>query len=359
MSNNIFLFLCLCYTLHMKILHVITKGEVGGAQQVVLNLARQQKNSGHEVTITWGDGEYLREEAQKLKINYTNFKYLKRSINPLFGLFFIWELKKYLQKNNFDTIHFHSSNTLIGAIAPKIIRDKKIKAIFTFHGLSVLDPNYETSLLKRIIFWSYFKLFLILIDEKIFLCNYNLNIAKKIKLVKNGTIIHNQPSFDNLNSPSREEAQKILSEKYKITLADKFVIGSVGRLAYPKNYEFIISIFPEILKIKPNAVCVIIGEGPERKKYEALIEKLNLKNNIFLIGEIKNGTNYIKAFDLLVLPSKYEGMSITLLDAKVAGIKILASNVGGNAEILTADQIYKLDNEGDFIKKLKTTKIYE
>jgi len=335
----------------MTILHVITKGEVGGAQQVVLNLARQQKNSGHAVTVAWGDGDYLKEELQKSKIAYTNFTNLKRSYNPLLGLFFIWEIKNYLRDNSFDQVHFHSSNALSGAIGAKISRHNSPKTIFTFHGLSVLDPNYETNILKRIVFWLYFKFFLMFIDEKIFVCNYNLEIAKKIKLIKNGSVTYNKPHLENKNYLAREDAQKILSEKCKTSLTGKFIIGSIGRLAYPKNYEFIISIFPEILKIKPNSTCIIIGEGPERKKYEELIEKLNLKNNIYLAGEIKNGTDYLKAFDLLVLPSKYEGMPIILLDAKLAGIKILATNIGGSSEILNADELYQLDNVDDFISK--------
>ncbi|MBU4217085.1 glycosyltransferase [Candidatus Parcubacteria bacterium] len=335
----------------MKILYIITKGEIGGAQQVVLNLARQQKKEGHDVVVGWGDGESLRNELQKSNIAYKNFAYLKRSYNPLFVLFFVWEIKKYLSNNNFDLVHFHSSNTLPGAIGVKISNKKSPKTIFTFHGLSVLDPNYETNTLKRIIFWVYFKLFLLFIDENIFVCNYNLETAKKIKLVKNGTVIYNWIDENELKLLPREEARRSMATEYKITnLDNKFIIGSIGRLAYPKNYEFLINIFPKILKLKPNAVCIIFGEGPEREKYEKLINKFELSDIFFLPGEFKNAMDYLKAFDLFVLPSKYEGMPMVLLGALIAETKILASNVGGNKEILSDNQLYNLDDEETFLK---------
>jgi len=127
----------------------------------------------------------------------------------------------------------------------------------------------------------------------------------------------------------RETARKFLEEKIKINLKDKFLIGSIGRLDYSKNYEFLIKVFPEILKVKPEAIAIVIGEGPERKKLENLIEKGDLKEKIFLIGELKDASKYLKAFDLFVLPSRYEGLSIILIESLFAQIPILASDVGG------------------------------
>jgi len=335
----------------MNILHIITKGEIGGAQQVVLSLARQQRREGHHVTIAWGEGDYLRDICQKEKINYFNFTNLKRSYNPLSGLFFINEARKYSIQNNFDIVHFHSSNTIPGAIGIKMAK-KASQTIFTFHGLSVLDSNYETNIFLRSFFWLYFKFFLLFINKKIFVCNYNLEIAKKIRLIPDGEVVYNAIDSDTLNFYSKEEAQKIISQKYHLDLSDKFIIGSIGRLAYPKNYEFLISIFPEIIKIKNNAIGIIVGEGPERQKYEKLIDELNLKNKIHLIGEIKNASDFLKMFDLFVLPSKYEGLSMTLLETKVAGVEVLASNVGGSCEILDNSNIYNLDDASDFLQKL-------
>jgi len=134
-----------------------------------------------------------------------------------------------------------------------------------------------------------------------------------------------------------------------------YVVGSIGRLAYPKNYEFLIKTFPDILKAKPNVICIIIGDGPDRNSLQLLADSLQLQDKVFLIGEIKDAYKYLKAFDLFVLPSIYEGLSISLIETLFAKVPTLAANVGGNAEILDKEQLYSLKNKQEFIEKIKNT----
>lgn len=81
---------------------------------------------------------------------------------------------------------------------------------------------------------------------------------------------------------------------------------------------------------------------------------MGAEQDFFLVGALKESYKYIKAFDVFVLPSRYEGLSISLLEALFAGIPILATNVGGNSEIVNHDarQLYELNNYNEFIKKL-------
>jgi len=134
-------------------------------------------------------------------------------------------------------------------------------------------------------------------------------------------------------------------------LKGKFLLGSIGRLSYQKNYEFLIKTFPEILKVDDRAVLVVIGDGPQRTTCERLISELNLREKIFLVGELPNGARYLKAFDLFVLPSRYEGLPVTLAECLFAGVPTLASGVGGNDEIVRRECLYQLDDREDFIQK--------
>jgi glycosyltransferase involved in cell wall biosynthesis len=336
----------------MKVLIIITHGNVGGATNFVFWLAKGLKEKEVKVNVGFGEGEYLKEKLKKEKIEFVNFKWLKRTHNPLSNLFFIFEIKKFLDKEKFDICHFNSTNALLGAIGAKISKSKP-KTVFTIHGLSILDPNYKKNLWLKPIYWLIFKFLFHFIDIPVFVAKKNLEVAKKIKLVKDGVIIYNgipEPQF-----LEREIARNFFEEKIKIDLKNKFLIGSIGRLDYQKNYEFLIKVFPEILKIKPEAIAIIIGEGTERKKLENLIEKKSLKEKIFLIGELKDASRYLKAFDLFVLPSRYEGLSITLIEAFLAQISILASDVGGNKEIVGENFVFELNNRNDFILKLKKT----
>jgi glycosyltransferase involved in cell wall biosynthesis len=385
----------------MKILLVITKAVVGGAQMSVLNLARELKMRGHEIIVGFGDGDFLPAELEKENIPYVRFRNLKRTHNPLAGLFFAWEMKNFLQKKSplpskdspsfsrrgvgvvlgdgsppllfkegsgggsltpplfqggvrggFDAVHFNSSNALPGALGVKLA-DKKIKTVFTFRGMSMLDEHYQINKILKFIYRLFFKIFLTFVDAPVFVSQENLDKFGRGQLTAKGVLIYNGLNPAKLNFFNKDESQKFLAEKSGQKYAyfsDKYFIGSIGRLDYQKNYEFLINIFPEILKIKPEAIAVIIGGGPEEEKYRALIKKNNLGEKIFLLGSIANASRYIKAFDLFILPSRYEGLSITLIEALFAGLPVLTSDVGGNKETVGAsEELYGLDKQTDFL----------
>src|SRR6056297_364559 len=373
----------------MKIFLLITKAEVGGAQMSVLNLARGLKDRGVEVKVGFGEGEFLPQELKKEGIPYTRFKNLKRTHNPLINLFFIREVKKYFDKNKFEVVHINSSNALFAALGVKLSRTKP-KTVFTFRGMSLLDDNYRQTPFLKVFYKIFFKFFLKFVDEPVFVSKHNLELGKKLGLVKKENLVYNGLDKSVLNFYTQEEAKEKLQshlsashskeggsgflplsegeikrgceDKEEIEGAvrgdfpfqDYFLIGSIGRLAYQKNYEFLINIFPEILKIKPNAIAVIIGDGPKKEEYEEMIREKKLQNNIFLVGSLSNASRYLKAFDLFILPSRYEGLSITLIETLFAGVPVLTTRVGGNPETLPSEQeLYELDKEKDFLEKFK------
>ncbi len=343
------------YNINMfKILIIVTKGEVGGAQMSVLNLAKKLKEYGHDVCVGFGDGDFLKDELTKSSISFYQFKYLKRTHDPLANLFFVHEIQNFLDKNNFQVVHFNSSNSLFGAIGAKLGK-KKIKTVFTLRGMSLLDKNYQTNpILKFLYFWL-FKFLLSFVDVKIFVSRSNCEFAKSINLLPNGVVIYNGLPTDELQFLPRDESKKFFSPAANIDLSDKFIIGSIGRLDYAKNYEFLINNFSKILEAKNNTVLFIIGGGKEKEIYQRLINSENLNNKIFLLDEIKNAYQYINGFDLFVLPSRYEGLSITLIEALSSSVPILASNVGGNAELLADErELFKLNDVQNFIDKLET-----
>jgi glycosyltransferase involved in cell wall biosynthesis len=338
----------------MKILLVITKGEIGGAQVAVLNIAKQLRLKGMDVGIGSGEGAYLAQEAAKSDIPIIRFKWLKRTHNPLINIFYINELRKFLNHNRYDAVHFHSSNALIGGLGARWSKNSP-KTVFTFHGLSMLDENYEAGKAVKYFYYLYFKFFLSYIDKKIFVCQRDYDAARKQKLVSAGTVIHNSLDISDTDFLPIGTVKSELENLLNISLGGKYLIGSIGRLAYPKNYEFLIGVFPKILEIKQNAVLIIIGGGPEKQKYQELIDKSGLGSSIFLAGAINDAFRYLKSFDLFVLPSIYEGLSLTLIETLAAGRPILASRVGGNQELLenSPDQLYELNNQTDFLEKFK------
>ena len=233
----------------MKILLVITKAEIGGAQAFVLTLAKGLKDNGHQVSVASGVGNFLPIELKKENIPYFHLKSLKRSINPFIAISFIFELKVLINKEGFDVVHFNSTNVLTGIFSVKMSMYNP-KTVFTVHGLSIIDSNYKASILLKISFKVYFKFFTNYIDKIVFVSNYNLAEATNQGIVKNGVVIYNGLEITKDYFLDRDSARRELSKITGQDLTDAYLIGSIGRLAYPKNYEFLIKIWLEIKKIK-------------------------------------------------------------------------------------------------------------
>jgi len=337
----------------MKILLVITKAEIGGAQVFVLNLARSLHRLGHKVEVAAGNGNYLPEELDREGIPFYHLKSLKRDVSIIESFLFIFDILKLLKKHKYDIVHLNSSNTLISALPARFVKNNP-KIIFTFHGLSLLDKNYEINAIAKFFTKLYFKFFLNFVDRSVFVSELNSIESQEENLIKDGSVILNGLDEQKLGFLQAAEARKFFAEKTKIDLTNSFLIGSTGRLAYQKNYEFLITNFCEIQNKIPNAKVIIIGDGPNKKSFQDRIAKLGIEKDFFLLGAIKDSSQYIKAFDLFTLPSRYEGLSISLIEAVLAGIPILASDVGGNSEILGVDsnQLFILNDIDDYIEKL-------
>lgn len=336
----------------MKILLVITKAVVGGAQMSVLNLAREMKKRGHEVFVGFGEGDFLPQELDKEKIPFYRFDFLRRTHNPFNIFYFITEIKKYVSEGHFDVVHFNSSNSLPGALGAKLA-SPKTRTVFTFRGMSMLDEHYQINQILKFFYRLYFKFFLLFVDAPVFVSGENFEKFGRGQLTRRGRLVYNGLDETKLIFISSQEARSWLSVKVGHNLAGKYLIGSIGRLDYAKNYEFLIEILPQVLKIRPDAVVVIMGEGSERAKYESLIEEKNLADKVFLIGDVPNGGRYLRAFDLFVQTSRYEGLSIALIETLFARVPILTSDVGGNRETVGNfdPEIYQLDNREEFLFK--------
>ena len=336
-----------------------TRADMGGVQVFIRDLARDLKRRGILVTVGFGPkGDFLVSELHKLNITYVRFRRLKRSHNPFTSLAFISEFKRFLNNNNFTTIHINSSNALAAAAAARKCK-RRPRTIFTVHGLSLLDKNYKKAAWFKSFYLFYFKFFLKYIDKLIFISQENQAQAHKLNICQEDYIIYNGLEPSSIGMLDHYEAQARLSSvsspKLRLNWVDSFTIGSVGRLSYQKNYNFLIRVFPEILRIIPNAKLIIIGEGEDRARLEEMIKTNKLEKSIFLTGNIVNAAKYLPAFDLFVLPSRYEGQPLTLIETLFAGLPMLVTKVGGNSEILndSVDQMYKLNDEDDFLKKFK------
>lgn len=140
--------------------------------------------------------------------------------------------------------------------------------------------------------------------------------------------------------------QKRLSMRKELNIDNNFVVGHVGGFNHQKNHEFLIEIFREILKIKPNSILVLIGDGPLKTEIER--KALDIKSSIMYIGTVDNVQDYLHAMDVMILPSLYEGLPLVAIEWQINGLPCLLSDsitkdcaFSNNVKFLSLNKSYK------------------
>jgi glycosyltransferase involved in cell wall biosynthesis len=129
--------------------------------------------------------------------------------------------------------------------------------------------------------------------------------------------------------------------------ADRFLIGSVGRLSIEKGYNFLIDAVDRLIKDGHNIFLLIIGEGDIRGDLEAQIERLGLRDRIQLTGYQSNTIELYRAMDLFVLASLREGLPNALLEAMAMEVPVVATRVGGIPQVICDRENGVLVEPGD------------
>ena len=129
----------------------------------------------------------------------------------------------------------------------------------------------------------------------------------------------------------KEREQKILEymkeeirTKIKIPV-DAFVVGHIGRFSKQKNHEFLIQIFKIICDRMPNAFLLMIGMGDQKKNIESQLNHWKLEGKYIILSNRTDIPDLLKAMDVFVFPSLYEGAPVTLIEAQKIGIPCFIS----------------------------------
>lgn len=103
------------------------------------------------------------------------------------------------------------------------------------------------------------------------------------------------------------------------------VLGYVARFSHVKNHEFLINTFKEFLKIKSNSILVLVGDGALRAETEKLANQLGVYDKVRFLGVRPDVQDIVNAFDVFVMPSRYEGLGIVIIEAQANGLPCVIS----------------------------------
>jgi len=159
------------------------------------------------------------------------------------------------------------------------------------------------------------------------------------KIVTNWGINQNKifVIYNAFNPPTVNLSKEELRNKYSFK---SFTIVSPGRLVPWKGFLELIDLIPDLKKINKDVKLVIIGEGPLRGEIESKVMEKDLKESVILLGRLPHikALEVIKASDLFVLNTSYEGFSHFILEAQALGTPVITTEVGGNVEIIVNEE---------------------
>ena len=293
----------------IRVLHSELQSNIGGIEAFLLNLTKTIDKTNLQFDFLMrGNNPYLENTLK----NYGANIYKVPSGMSNYCRF----VKNILVKNNYDFVHVHK-NSAANIVLPLMVKKfTNAKLIVHSHNTSPSSGSKIAIMLHKIN-----RNKLMQLSDYRFACSDTAAewmfgddyTDKQVKIIKNGII-----TKDYVYDPKVREQMR-----QQLNLEGKFVIGDVGAFREQKNHKFLLDIFSQ-LDI-PNAELVLVGDGNLREKIETRTKELGIQNKVKFLGSRNDINRVLQGFDLFVMPSLWEGLSVSAVEAQASGLRLILS----------------------------------
>lgn len=323
-----------------KITHLITTIERGGAEKQLLTLASEQVQSGLMVEVIFLKGKSeLKKEFEESGVEVNQLLVGKNFLKQ------ISLLSKHLRKNP-SPVHAHLPKSEL--LAALVIAKKYF--VFSRHNAEPFwpsGPRIISNLLSKYVCKR--------ASQGIAISN-----AVKSYLVKRGEITTGYTIdvvyYGFQKDTSTNPAGLDLVTNVMVGQSSSYKIGTIGRLVPQKDYPTLLNAFSNVLKSFPETELFAVGEGYLHKDLIELSKSLGINDKIHWLGKTEDIKEFLSKIDLFILPSKYEGFGLVLLEAMVAKKPIIAANNSVIPEVLgkTYEGVFSIGDINVLAQKIKT-----
>jgi glycosyltransferase involved in cell wall biosynthesis len=314
-----------------KILTIITKLELGGAQQVALTTLRALPKDHYQCYLISGQGGLLVDEAHRLEgVQVQLWRSFKHPIRPLADLITLIRLYRFIRQEGIDIVHTHSSKAgLLGRLAAQLANVKKI--IHTIHGWSFHE---QQSNLKK----------------KLFICLEKIAAAKTHHLI---AVSQATKAKGLACGIGRSEQYQVILPGSELAAFGPGIVDDhqwlhkeFGFTGYPPVVAMISNLKPQKAPLDfvqaayhvhqqlGEVRFLLVGDGPLRKAVDHEIKKLGLSEVIKCAGWRQDIPDILRGSDIMVLSSLWEGLPCVFGQAMKTGLPIVATNVEGAQEAI-------------------------
>lgn len=316
----------------IRVLHIVGSMNRGGIQAFIMNVYRNIDRNKIQFDFLLSTDKECDYNAEIQRLGGKIFSILPRKQG------FLKNRKSldyfFSQHPEYRIIHQHVSS--LSYVEPLKIAEKYGVHIRIVHGHSTKEGG---SLIHKYIHrWNQLKINSYATDY--FACSEL--VAKWLY----GKVGYNSRRFTVINNGIEVERFAYSPEirkniRNELGIQNNFVIGHVGRFAYPKNHEFLIDVFKEVIGLNPSFLLLLVGDGEKKPFIEQKVADLKLSDNVIFLGDRNDISHLLQAMDVFVFPSHYEGLPVALVEAQTAGLPCLISD-NITDEIVITDLINKL-----------------
>ena len=316
----------------IKVLQVAGSLKLGGLETVVMNIVRYSDKDTFKIDIVvYGEeeGDY-EAEAKRLGCRVIHLPFPHKA-----PLTFVSKLRKVLRQfGPYDIVHSHTLYNC-GLV---------VKGAFK-EGVTVRISHSHTNRVGEKVKWSrrqynaYMRFLIRKYTNVQYACSENAgSYLFGVDFIGSGHVLSN-----GIN-PDKFIVTEDKRERLKLALGIKnyYVIGQIGTLHPVKNHKFSIEIMKEILKHRADVRMLFIGKGALFEEISHKIENEGLKGYIYMLGPRNDVPDLLGILDVYLMPSKYEGVSVALMEAQAAGLHCVVTNTACAPEVHVTNQITTL-----------------
>lgn len=312
------------------LLYVLTKGTWGGAQRYVFDLCVYAKEQGLEPVLAYGESGLLVERLTRIGVRCIRVPGLARDISLVSDIRAFFSLAALFLKEHPKVVHLNSSKaSALGALAAKITNVPH--TVFTAHGWAFTEKR---SLLAKVFFYLVHAVTLILADTTIAVSEAIMKSAPLRPLVRHKLMVIRNGIAHTPSSYSKAAARTVLIARFPFLskVQQELWVVTLGELHDNKGIDIGIEAWKNVAH--KDAQWCIIGGGERESRLKTQAEDVP---SIHFLGFIENAAELLPAFDCMLLPSRTEALAYVLLEAGVAHLPVIATNVGGVPEIVRND----------------------
>ena len=321
---------------------MITKGNYGGAQRYVLDLASGMIAKGHQVTVAFGEPGILAGHLARLGISNPMLPRLARDPSLVNDLRAIFDLRRLIQEERPDVVHLNSSKAgFLGGLAARTILRNRPTVVFTVHGWPF---NENRSRPVKLLYYILSMITVVLSDVVICVSRKALSDLQPPFMRRRATVIHNGIRPTSCDPPMGEVGRRVATERSR----RKFLVVTIAELHKNKGLDSGISVLGSLREAGVPVHWFIFGEGEERARLEEGIRAARLEEHVTLFGYIQDASQFLPLFDVFFLPSHTEAFPYVLLEAASSGLPSVARAVGGIPELVVKEVTGLLaENDGE------------